>query len=78
MRLHQFFRRRVASPLAPTAYRDLGAKPEKPLRHRLAEPRAAARDEDFLAGEQIAGEHAHFLPRSMSSAPAGVRRGVDG
>ncbi len=69
MRLHELRGGRVADALAPAADGDLGAEAEEPLGHRLAEPRAAAGDEDFLARKKAVDEHQGFLParRSMTA-----------
>ncbi len=63
MRLHKLGGGRVADALAPAADRDLGAEAEELLGHRLAEPRAAAGDEDFLAPKKAVDEHQGFLSR---------------
>src|SRR6516162_2879984 len=60
MRLHQFRGGLLADALAPAADGDLGPEAEEPLGHRLAEPCAAAGDEDLLACEEAVDEHGAF------------------
>ena len=47
----EFGGRRVADRLAPSANEDIGAERQEFLRHALAEPGAAAGDEDLFASE---------------------------
>ncbi len=63
MRLHELRGGLIADALAPAADRDLGAKLKELLGHRLAEPGAAAGNEDFFALEKAVDEHQRFLSR---------------
>jgi hypothetical protein len=67
MKVHQFGRGLVADAFAASADMDLGAELKEAGSHRLAEPGAAAGDQDSPVCEKFVAEHDRILPLIVAS-----------